>query len=173
MKILGIDVIQQTYIKLLLKDFKPFRQFEVSIFLSSPFQIFDEHPDNWWYTTIVFKAVTETLLAFSTNWGVAFPVICSSFNRWRSWQLMIYNKRIKSCYWNTWSPFDKLRCRFSCHLHFKYSMKILTIDNIRQSYIKLLLKHLTPFRQIVVSLFLSSAFQITDENPDKNDKQQS
>ena len=167
MKILRIDHIQQPYIKLLLEHFTPFRQIEVSIFLSSPFQMFDEDPDNWWYTTIVYKAVTATLHAFSTNWGVAFPVISSSINWWRSWELMMYNKRIKSCYWNTSGLFDNFWCQFSCHLHFKYSMKILTIDDIQQSYIKLLLKHFMPFRQFEVSFFLSSPFQLIDEDPQK------
>ena len=166
MKILRTDDVQQTYKKLLLKHFRPFRQFLVSIFLSSPFQIFDEDPDNWWYTTIVYKAVTETLHALSTNWGVFFPVISISINRWRSPELMIENNRIWSCYWNNSRRFNKLRCRFSSHLYFNYSMKILTIDVIRQSYIKLLVKHFTPFRQIELSFFLSSPIQLFHEDPD-------
>ena len=138
----------------------------MSIFLSSPFQVFDEDPDNWWYTTIVYKAVTETLRDLSTKWGVAFPVISISNNRWRCWQMTINSNRNYSCYWKTSSPFDNLRCQFSCHLHFKYSMKILTIDGIQQSYTKLLLQHFATFRQNELSLFLSSPFQIFHENPD-------
>ena len=143
----------------------PFWQTEVSLFLSSPFQKFDEDPDNWWYTTIVFKFVTETLHALSTKWAFAFAVISSSINRSISRQLVIYKNRIKNCYWNTSRPFDKLRCRFSCHLHFKKSMKILTVDDIQQSYKKLLLKHFMPFWQTEVSLFLSSRSQIFGEDP--------
>ena len=82
------------YTKLLFKHFTPFRQIEVSLFLSSPFQRFGEDPDKWWYKTIVYKAVTETLHGLLTYWAVAFPVICISKNRWRSWQSMIYNNRI-------------------------------------------------------------------------------
>ena len=144
----------------------PFRNIEVSLFLSSPFLIFDEDPEKWWYTTIVYKAVTETLHAVSTIWGVALPIISISNSRWRSWRMTIYNYRIKSCHWNTSHRFDILRCRFSCHVHFKKSRKILTIDDIQQSYIKLLLKHFIPFRQIEVSLFLSSLFQTLDEDLD-------
>ena len=151
MKILTIDDIQQSYIKLLLKHFMPSWQNEVSLFLSSSFQIFGEDHDKWWYSTNVYKAVTETLHAFLTNWVVAFPIISISNNPWGSWQLMIKNNRIYSCYWNTSCPLDKLRCRFSCHLHFKYSVKILTNDDIQQSYIKQSLKHFMSFGQIEVS----------------------
>ena len=166
MKILTIDVIRQSYIKLLVKHFTPFQQIEMSFFLSSPFQLFHEDLDNWWNTSIVSKAVTATLHALSTNWGVDFFVISISNNRWRSRQLMIQKNCIQSCYWNTSGFFDKLRCHFSCHLHFKYSMKIPTIDDIRQSYIKLLLKHFTPFQQIEVSFFLSSPLHLIDEDPE-------
>ena len=164
MKLLTIGDIKQPFLKLLPKHFTPSRKIEGSLLRSSPFQTFAEDPDNWGYTKNVFKAVTETLHAFSTNWGAAFPVISSSINRWRSWELMIYNKRIKSCYWNTSKPFDNLGCQFSCHLHFNYSMTILTIDDIQQSYLKLLLNHFTPFRQTEVSLSPSSVFQIVDED---------
>ena len=167
MKILTTDDIQQSYIKLLLKHFMPSRHIEVSVFLSSPFQINGEDPNKWWSSTIVYKAVTETLHALLTNWGVAFPVISISNIRRKTWQMMIFNNRIKSCYWNTSCPLDKLKCRFSCHLHFKYSAKNLTNDDIQQSYKKLLLKHFTPSWQIEVSLFLSSSFQIFGEKPDK------
>ena len=166
MKILRIHDIQQSFIKLLLNNFIPFRRIEVSLFLSSPFQLADEDPENWWYTTTVYKAVTETLHALSTNWGVNFPVISFSIIPWRSWQLMIYNNRIQSCYCNTSRTLDKVRCRFSCHLHFKYSVKILTIDDIQHSYIRLLLQHFTAFWQNEVSLFLSSPFQKFNEDPD-------
>ena len=72
LEILTIDNIQQSYKKLLLKHFTPFRHIEVTIFLSSPFPTLDEDPDNLCCTTTVNKAVTETLQAPSTNWGVAF-----------------------------------------------------------------------------------------------------
>ena len=118
--------MQQSCIKMVLIHLTLFQKGEVPLLLSSLFQIIHEVPDNWWYTTIGYKAVTETLHA----------------------------------------PFDKLRCRFSCHLHFKNSMKILTIVDIQQSYINLLLKHFMPFPHIEVSLFLSSPFQIIHEDPD-------
>ena len=159
--------MQQPCIKMVLIHFTPFQKSEVPLLLSSPFQIIHEDPDNWWYTSILYKAVTETLHAVSTIWGVALPVISISNSRWRSWRMIIYNYRIKSCHWNTSRRFDILRSRFSCDLHFKKSRKILTIDDIQQSYIKLLLKHFIPFRQIEVSLFLSSLFQTLDEDPDK------
>ena len=126
MRILITDDVQQSCIKMVLIHLTPFQKGEVPLLLSSLFQIIHEVPDNWWYTTIGYKAVTETLHA----------------------------------------PFDKLRCRFSCHLHFKNSMKILTIVDIQQSYINLLLKHFMPFPHIEVSLFLSSPFLIFDEDPD-------
>ena len=119
MKILINDDIQQSYIKLSLKHFTALWHIEVSIFLSSLFQIIEEIPDNWWYTAIVYKAVAETLHALPTNWSVAFPVISFSRNRWRSWQMINYNNCIKSCYWKTSHSFDQLRCRFSFQLHFK------------------------------------------------------
>ena len=165
MKILTIDGIQQSYTKLLLQHFATFRQKELSLFLSSPFQIFGEDPVNWWYTTIVYKAVSETLRDLSTKWVVAIPVISISNNRWKCWQMTINSNRNYCCYWSTSSPFDNLRCHFSCHLHFKYSMKILTIDGIQQSYTKLLLQHFATFRQKELSLFLSSPFQIFGEDP--------
>ena len=145
----------------------PFRQIEVLLFLSSPFQLIDEDPENWWYTGNVYEAVTETLHGLSTNRGVTFPVISFSKNWWRCWQMTINSNRNYSCYWNTSSPFDNLSCQFSCHLHFKYSMKILTIDGIQQSYTKLLLQHFATFRQNEVSLSLSSPFQIFAEDADK------
>ena len=80
-------------LKLFLKHFTPFRHIEFSLFLSSPFQVFGEDPDKWWKTTIVCKAVAETLHALSTNWSVAFPVISISKYRWRSGQLVIYKNR--------------------------------------------------------------------------------
>ena len=166
-KILTNDDFQQSYIKLSLKHFMSLWQIEVLLFLSSPFQIFGEDPDKWWYSTIVYKAVTETLHALLTNWGVAFPVIFISEIRWRCWQMMILNNRIQSCHWDTLCPLDKLRCRFFCHLYFNYSMKILTVGDTQVSYLKLLLKHLTPFRQIEVSTLLSSPFQVIDEDHDK------
>ena len=138
----------------------------MSFFLSSPFQLVHENPDNWWYTTIVYRAVTATLHDVSTNCGVAFLVISISNIRWRCWQMTINSNRNYSCYWNTSSPFDNLRCHFSCHLHFKCSMKILTIDGIQQSYTKLLLQQFATFRQNELSLFLSSPFQIFGEDPD-------
>ena len=144
----------------------PFRQIEVSLFLSSPFQLIDEDPENWCYTTNVYEAVTETLHAVSTNCGVTFLVICILNKRWRSWQMMINSNHKNSCYWNTSRPFDISRCHFSCQLHFKYSMKILTIDDIQQSYTKLFLQHFTPFRQTELSIFLSSPFQLFHEDPD-------
>ena len=97
MRIQTNDDIQQSYIKVLLKHFTTFRHIEVSLFLSSPLLKVDEDPDNWWYTTIIFKDFTETLHAISTNWSVAFPVISISNMRWRSWQMrqmMINNNRI-------------------------------------------------------------------------------
>ena len=151
---------------MLLKRFMPPRQFEVSLLLSSAFQKIDEAPDNWWQTTIAYKAATETLHGLLTKWGVAFPVFSISNIRWRSWQMMRYNNRIKSCYWNTSRRFDKLRYCFSCRLHFQYSIKILIIDDIQQSFLKLLLKHLTAFQIIWGSLLLSSPFQIIHEGPD-------
>ena len=96
MKILTIDDIQQSYLKLLLKHFKPFQQTEVSLFLSPPFQLIDEDPDYWCYTTIVYKAVSETLHAISTNWGVALPFISISDDRWWSWETMINTIVIKA-----------------------------------------------------------------------------
>ena len=83
-----------SYTKLLFKHFTTFRQIEVSLLLSSPFQTIDEDPHNWWYSTIVYKAVTKALHTLSTSWGVAFPVISFSNNRWRSWQLVICKNRI-------------------------------------------------------------------------------
>ena len=166
MKILTTDDIQQPYTKVLLQHFATLRQNEVSVFLSFPFQIFDEDLENWWYTTIVYKVVPETLHALATNWGVVFPVMSISINRWRSWELIKYNNRIWSCYWNTSRPFDELRCQFSSHLHLNYSMKILTTDGIQQSYTKALLQHFATLRQNEVSVFLSSPFQIFGEDPD-------
>ena len=120
-------MIHKSRIKLLLKHLTPFRDIEVSTLLSTPFQIIYEDHDNWWYTTIVYKAVTKSLHVLLTNWG----------------------------------------CRFSCHLHFKQLMKILTIYDIQQSYIKVSLKHFRPSWQDELSLFLSSPFQIFGEDPDK------
>ena len=125
MKIPTIDDIQQSYIQLSLKHFTFFRKIGVSLFLSTPFQIIDEDPDSWWYTTILRRAVTETLHALSTNWG-----------------------------------------RFCCNLYFKDSMKILTNVYKQQPYRKLLVEHFTLFWQIEVSIFLSSPFPITVEDPD-------
>ena len=94
MRILTIDDIQQSWVEVLLKHFTPFRQIEVPLLLSSLFQKIDEDPDNRWYTTIVYKAVTETLHGLLTNWGVAFPVISISNNRWRFRQMVIYTNRV-------------------------------------------------------------------------------
>ena len=80
--------------KPVVQHFTPFRKIRVSLFLSSPFQVFVEDPDNWYNTKIVYKAVCKTLHTQSTNWGADFPVCSISKNRWRSRQLMIYNKRI-------------------------------------------------------------------------------
>ena len=126
MKILTFGDTQESYLKRLLKHLTPFREIEVSTLLSTPFQIVYEDHDKWWYTTIVYKAVTKSLHVLLTNWG----------------------------------------CRFSCRLHFKQLMKILTIDDIQQSYRKLWLKHFMPSWQIELSLFLASPFQKTDEDPD-------
>ena len=138
----------------------------MTLFLPSPFQKFDEDPDKWWYTTFVYKAVTETLHAVSTYWMVAFPAISIQNIRWRFWQLMIYNNRIWNCYWNTSCPSNNLGCRFSCHLHLNYSINILTIGDIQESYKKPSLKHFTPHWHIEVLLFLSSPLQIINEDPD-------
>ena len=168
MKILINDDIKQSYIKLLLKHFMAFWQIEVSLFLSSPLQLIDENTDNWWYATILYKDGTDTLDAFSEGWGAASPVISISNNPYTKvpdnwWYTTIGYKAVTE---TLHAPFDKLRCRFSCHLHFKNSMKILTIVDIQQSYINLLLKHFMPFPHIEVSLFLSSPFLIFDEDPD-------
>ena len=138
----------------------------MSLFLSSPFQLIDEDPEKWWYTTIVRRAVTELIHALSTNWGC----FCCHLQFKYSMKILTNDDihqsyRIQSCYLNTSHPVDKLRCRFYCHLHFKQSMKTLTIDDIQQSHIKLLLKHFIFFWQIEVSLFLSSPFQFIDEDP--------
>ena len=94
MKILTIGDMQESYLKRLLKHFMPFWQFEMSLFLSSPIQVIDEDPDHWWYKAIVNKAFTETLHGLLTNWGVAFPVISISNNRWRFRQMVIYTNRV-------------------------------------------------------------------------------
>ena len=78
MKILTIGDMQESYLKLLLKHFMPFWQIEMSLFLSSPFQVIDEDADKCWYKTIVYKAVTETFHGLLKNWDVAFPVISIS-----------------------------------------------------------------------------------------------
>ena len=127
----------------------------MSLFLLSPFQKIDEDLDNWWYAREVYKIVLGTLHALLTNWGVAFPVISISKNRWSSWQLMIYNNRFQSFYWNTSRHIDKLRCRFFLSSPFQ------KIDEDPDkwwqttivSYTKLFLKHFMPYRQIKVSLF--------------------
>ena len=97
MKILTNGDIQQSYIKLSLKHFTHFRHIEVSLFLSSPFQKIDEDPDNWWYTTILYRTVTEkfhtvSVIEVSLFLSSPFQIIYKNPDNW--WYARIVFKAV-------------------------------------------------------------------------------